>query len=92
MHQHFYYSLFLHLTACHRPLKTHFRFSFPPFHRLEYLTWRHLLQKHLHAKVGSKELSQTYFSNLMDLLERLHAINEKVNKMYTFKVIESFKL
>lgn len=68
--------------------------SFPLFllNRLEYLTWRHLLQKHLHAKVGSKELSQTYFSNLMELLERLHAINEKVNKMYTFKVIESFKL
>lgn len=61
-------------------------------HRLEYLTWRHLLQKHLHAKVGSKELSQSYFSNLMELLERLHAINERVNKMYTFKVIESFKL
>lgn len=79
----------MHRTTFH-PLTTHFRPCY--INRLEYLTWRHLLQKHLHAKVGSKELSQSYFTNLMDLLERLHAINEKVNKMYTFKVIESFKL
>lgn len=46
-------------------------------HRLEYLTYCHLLQRYLEVKYNSVCEAKTIYLNLMSRLEEMHDLNEQ---------------